>query len=63
MSTHAPTTEQLISRRALAVRWGVSVETVKRRERSGALRAVRFNARLVRYRVSEVEQYERDATA
>ena len=60
MTNHAPThSQQMLSRRALAARWGVSTETVKRRERDGFLRAHRFNSRLVRYRIEEVEAYER----
>ena len=63
MTTHTPTkTEQMLSRRTLAARWGVSVETVKRREHAGLLRPLRFNARLIRYRLDDVEAYERNAT-
>jgi predicted site-specific integrase-resolvase len=54
-------TEQHLSRRDVAQRWRTSTETVKRREREGLLKAVRFNARLIRYKLSEVERYEREA--
>jgi hypothetical protein len=47
-------TEQLISRKALAERWSCSPETIKRRTRDGLLHPVRFNARMIRYPLSEV---------
>jgi predicted site-specific integrase-resolvase len=50
--------EQLLSRRAVAHRWQTSVETVKRREKEGLIKAIRFNQRLLRYRLSDVEQVE-----
>jgi hypothetical protein len=50
--------EQLLSRRAVADRWQTSVETVKRRERAGLLTAIRFNQRLLRYRLSDIEAFE-----
>jgi hypothetical protein len=50
--------EQLLSRRAVASRWGVSVETVKRREADAGLRAMKFNPRLVRYRLSDILAFE-----
>lgn len=46
--------EELLSRRAVAQRWAVSIETVKRREQAGLLHALRFNQRLLRYRLSDV---------
>jgi hypothetical protein len=46
--------EQLLSRKALANRWGVCRETIKRAERVGLLRAIRFNERLLRYRLSDI---------
>ena len=57
----ADSTERLLSRKALAARWGVSTETVKRRDREGALIPVRFNQRLVRYRLSDVLRLEEEA--
>ncbi len=51
----------LLSRRQIAERWGVSIETVKRREKTGSLRSLRFNQRLVRYRLSDIERFEDDA--
>jgi hypothetical protein len=46
--------EQLLSRRALATRWGCSNMTIKRREQEGVLRSIRFNRRLLRYRLSDI---------
>lgn len=51
--TNSPS-EQLLSRSALARRWGCCKETIKRREREGVLPAIRFNCRLVRYRLSDI---------
>ena len=53
--------DHLVSRRALAHRWGVSVATIKRRERSGTLPVLRLGLRLIRYRIADIEQYEREA--
>ena len=50
--------EQLLSRRALAQRWGCCTETIKRREREGILKTIRFNQRLLRYRISDVVAIE-----
>lgn len=55
--------EQLLSRKALANRWGVCRETIKRAERAGLLRAVRFNERLLRYKLSDILAIEADAGA
>ena len=55
--------EQLLSRRAVANRWQTSVETVKRREKQGLLKAIRFNERLLRYKLSDVEAFEAAAAA
>ena len=53
--------EQLLSRRALANRWQTSTETIKRREKEGLLKAIRFNQRLLRYKLSDVEALEAGA--
>jgi hypothetical protein len=50
--------EQLVSRKAVADRWQTSKETVKRREKAGLLKAIRFNQRLLRYKLSDVEAFE-----
>jgi hypothetical protein len=53
---------RLISRREVAQRWGVSVETVKRRTSQGLLHPVRFNQRLIRYPLSEIIRIENEAS-
>jgi len=53
--------ERLLSRQQVALREGVSVMTIKRRERQGLLHALRFNRRLIRYRLSDVVAYEQQA--
>jgi predicted site-specific integrase-resolvase len=59
MTTQVPAiSEQLLSRRAVADRWQTSVETIKRRERDGLLKPIRFNQRLLRYKLSEIEAIE-----
>jgi len=54
---------RLLSRRQIAVKEGVSVETIKRREKQGLLTPIRFNSRLLRYRLSDVLAYEAAAVA
>jgi hypothetical protein len=44
----------MISRAQLAKRWGVSKETIKRREAEGLLQPIRFNQRLLRYRLEDI---------
>ena len=47
-----PSIPQLLySQRQVASRLGVSTETIKRRERDGLLRGIRFNQRLIHYRL------------
>ena len=53
--------EQMLSRKAVADRWQTSVETVKRRQKAGLLRALRFNRRLLRYKLADVIAYENAA--
>jgi hypothetical protein len=51
---------QFVTRRELSDRWKLSVETLKRRERSGLLPCLKLG-RGVRYRLSVVERLEADA--
>ena len=51
---------QLLTRRGLAGRWQVSVETLKRRERCGILPFLKLG-RGVRYRLDDIERIEADA--
>lgn len=46
--------ELLVSRKQLSQRWNCCLETIKRREQEGLLKAIRFNQRLLRYRLSDV---------
>ena len=57
-----PPNEQLLSRKSLAVRWGCSIETLKRREASRVLTPIRFGPRMVRYALSEIIRVENHAT-
>lgn len=50
--------EQLLSRKAVAARWQTSTETIKRRERDGLLSPIRFNQRLLRYKLSDIQAVE-----
>jgi hypothetical protein len=53
--------ERLYSRIELALRWNCSKETIKRRERAGLLPALKFNSRVTRYRLSDIERIEYEA--
>jgi DNA-binding transcriptional regulator YhcF (GntR family) len=55
-----PTEERLLTRRELAERWKVSIETVKRRERVRMLRPMRLDGRVIRYRMSDVIRIEQE---
>ena len=39
--------EQLLSRRTFSDRWECCIETIKRREREGVLKSIRFNQKLL----------------
>lgn len=52
--------QQLLARPELTARWSVSRETLKRRERDGTLTPLKLG-RLVRYRLSQIEEIERQA--
>ena len=54
------TEDSLLTRRELANRWKVSVETLKRRERASILRPIRLDGRIVRYRMSDVVKIEQE---
>ena len=54
--------DELLSRKKLAVRWGVHPATVKRRELSGQLRAILIGPRLKRYRLADVIAIEEAAS-
>jgi len=48
--------ETLLTRREVASRFRVSVQTIARWERNGLIRGRRINQRVVRYRASDVEK-------
>jgi len=52
--------DSLSTRRELARRWKVSIETLKRRERTKILRPMRLDGRIVRYRMSDVVRIEQE---
>ena len=52
--------DSLLTRRELADRWKVSIETIKRRERARVLRPLRLEGRIIRYRMSDVMRIERE---
>ena len=54
---------EFISRDQLAKRWSVSKETIKRREREGLLTPIRFNQRLLRYRLEDIIAIEKELLA
>jgi hypothetical protein len=52
--------ERLLSRKQLAERWQMCTETLKRREKLGVLPCLKLG-RLVRYRLSSIEDIEQNA--
>jgi hypothetical protein len=52
--------DKLLTRVELPRRWKVSIETLKRRERTKILRPVRLDGRIIRYRMSDVLRIEED---
>jgi hypothetical protein len=57
---HQDNSVRLVTRKGLASRWQVSVETLKRRERCGILPVLKLG-RGVRYRLDDIERIEADA--
>ena len=53
----------MLSRSELATRWRCSIETLKRREKTGVLHGLRLSARMVRYALDEVSRIEREASS
>jgi len=51
---------KFLSRRQLAARWSVSIETIKRMEKAGTLAFLKLGAG-VRYRLSDIERIEQQA--
>ena len=57
---HKTKEASLLTRRELACRWKVSIETLKRRERTMILRPMRLDGRIVGYRMSDVVRIEQE---
>jgi hypothetical protein len=56
-----PEKDIFISREALAERWDVHVETIKRDERDGRLQPIRIGERRIRYRLDDILAIENKA--
>jgi predicted site-specific integrase-resolvase len=54
-------TSELATRKELAERFKVSITTIRRWQKQGKLLPVRLSAGVVRYRVSQVEQFLAEA--
>ena len=61
--TPAKKEEILLSRKQLCRRWDCSFMTLYRREAAGLLHPLRFNSRMMRYRLSEILAIEKAAAA
>lgn len=57
-----PKTPLFITRHQLAERWQLSCESLKRYERRGILHPCKIAARMLRYRLSEIEALENEST-
>jgi len=60
MKTNTEEPRHLINRSRLAQRWGVSIETLKRREKAGLLPCLKLGTS-VRYRIEIIEAIEHNA--
>jgi hypothetical protein len=60
-STKLDGSEKFLTRHELAERWRCSGETIKRRDRRGLLHPIRLSKRHLLYKLSEVEELEREA--
>jgi len=60
--TPAPQVDEVfLTRKQLCARWNCSFMTIVRREAAGVLRPHRFNARVLRYRLSDIVAIENAA--
>jgi hypothetical protein len=60
MKIPLPAENATLTRQELAQRWRCCIETIKRRQASGALKALKLG-RLVRYRMEDVRAVEAEA--
>ena len=56
-----PETVILLTPKELAQRWACSMRTITRRERAGLLKSMRLSRMHIRYRLVDVEEFERQA--
>ena len=61
--TTTPSAPALLSRAQLALYWGCSIETLKRREKSGALKRTLIGPRIVRYALEDVLKVQKGGAA
>ena len=54
--------DSLVSRKKLAQIIGCSIKTIERAEQKGLITAIKFNSRLLRYRLSEVQSWINSAS-
>jgi hypothetical protein len=52
--------DRLLTRSELALRWKVSIETLKRRERAKILCPIKLQGRIIRYRITDVLRIEEE---
>ena len=55
--------ETLLSRQDLSKRWSVSIDTLRRRERSKALPYLSLGSNLIRYRLRDIQEIEQQASS
>jgi CHAD domain-containing protein len=60
--SNPPKNRPFLRRDQLAARWICSLETIKRYEKRGILHPVKIAARMLRYRMEEIEALENAAT-
>lgn len=53
--------EVLVSRKQVCARWGCCSLTLRRREAAGLLKPIRFNQRMLRYRLADIQAIENAA--
>lgn len=56
-----PQSERFLTRKQLAARWAVSIETIKRKVRAGLLYPYYLGERAVRFKLSDIEAIEAQA--
>ena len=57
-TTTSNSAHTLIDRKQLATRWNTSIATLKRLEKAGTLSPVAISERVIRYRITDIEDIE-----